>query len=647
MRGAHGGHRDEGSALVLALVLISFIGLMLTVVIDFAGTGMRATSTHNDIRKVSYAVDGAVEAAIQDIRGRSSAGVDGMPCPLYDPPMSSEGVDVVVECEPLPGSGGSFDDQPPFALLMTGTADGEGINSGSSGGAILTVDGSIYTRGRIQLPSNESNDRLTVYGDITAFGACDPKEKINTIGGTPDCGRGADADDGRWNLDHQPAATSAPSPADPSPVCGANAVEWSPGTYTEVPKQPSTCASQTWWFKPGVYYFDFPAGDDLWSLDKATIIGGTPTGTWSSPGGCKTDVQDPTTGVETTFPGVQLIFGGTSRMESSSQGSLELCATHTSATNRQKIALYGLATGTPPASETETLRDDAADMPPTGHAPASGVTETDDGDVGERVFLVSDTTTTDYDFPDIPEGAQVTKATLRVRHRETTYDPTQPTAPAPPVADKNNLKVDVNVPVLGTTTLTNCADLCTEEIPLLPALGERYEYRQLNDLAVSLTATATLEAPDAPVKSYVDGVEIDVEYVPIGFEKLCETCTLLKSTVNQNLFLNGTVYAPTGGFDLNVNSWDKAIFGRGLIGRTLDVEVSDSSKQADSPFQLPLANPAPRRVLFTGYEVVGAVKTVRLRAVVEYTDNRVVNGRPLAFPGYRAEVESWSVVRPD
>ena len=605
---------DDGAVLVIALVFVSVVGLLLSVVITLSHGGIVAASTFADDRRIAYEVDGATKTLITRVRGDSSLGLDGGSCPTYVPPVGESGTSLEIRCAGAAGSGGSFDDQPPFALLMTGNKAGEGINE--TGNAPLTVDGSIYTRGSVDLTKGGSKTSLTVYGDLTAQGTCQPIAQITSPGGSITCNA---ADDGSWNLQYPARATTVPTPVDPTPSCDASELTWFPGTYTEVPRQPSGCSKKTWWFQPGVYYFDFPAGADTWNLDtqKVTVIGGTSTGTWVSPGGC-----DPA-----AANGVQFIFGGTSKLVNASQGSLELCASQTSAASKQKIALYGLTTGSR-TSTTATRTDPAPVL--TNFVGLSTAASTINSVEVAAAYTKSDTSSAVYAFASaVPAGSIVTSASLEVAHHESS-------------------KVDTTITSStgDSATLPACVKVtaCTDTVPL--TVAGSYGYQAFQALTATFTASAKMNKNDPDQTAALDGVDLVVTYKAPALEAYCDTCTLLTSTVDQNLFLKGTVYAPTGGFDLTVHNSDTTIFQRGLIGRTLSVKVSASSTQTEAPFQLPHASGGDRVVLFTGYRASGATKTPVLRAVVRFTDYRTSGTTTLAFPGYTAKTTAWVQVRP-
>lgn len=117
---------------------------------------------------------------------------------------------------------------------------------------------------------------------------------------------------------------------------------------------PTQTAADFEWFSPGTYYFDF--GSDTWSW-PTTLVAGTPldsSGTaistvdaskaetldqlskvTSFPGSCAAPSK------QSTYPGVEFVFGGSSTVSPSSSGSNEICATY-SATS-PPVAIYGVS----------------------------------------------------------------------------------------------------------------------------------------------------------------------------------------------------------------------------------------------------------------------------------------------------------------
>src|SRR5690348_9274397 len=82
---------ETGSALIVALVVVVAVGIMLSAVLDFAGTGITTGARLRDLRNVNYYAEGAVDGAINQIRGSSTSGTASS-CPEYDPPAPASTV---------------------------------------------------------------------------------------------------------------------------------------------------------------------------------------------------------------------------------------------------------------------------------------------------------------------------------------------------------------------------------------------------------------------------------------------------------------------------------------------------------------------------------------------------------------------------
>ena len=100
---------EEGSALVLALVFFSVLGVFIGAVLSFGSSSLRRTVAVREQRDVVYASDGAVEGAINAIRGNVAFGKEGGSCPNFVAPFheadSSRTKTVTVTCAGLAGSG--------------------------------------------------------------------------------------------------------------------------------------------------------------------------------------------------------------------------------------------------------------------------------------------------------------------------------------------------------------------------------------------------------------------------------------------------------------------------------------------------------------------------------------------------------------
>jgi hypothetical protein len=149
----------------------------------------------------------------------------------------------------------------------------------------------------------------------------------------------------------------------------------------------------------------------------------------------------------------------------------------------------------------------------------------------------------------------------------------------------------------------------------------------------------------------LDGVQLEVGYVPPAVETTrcpaggTDPCNIVTNTVDNALFLHGTVYAPKATLEAAVHNYGTTVFERGVIAAAAVIHVSASVKQTLPPFQLP-RGPNDRVVRFTAQAWENGAWRTRLVALVKYDDyiNRP-GGKTSASPGHRMTVTRWTVVR--
>ena len=425
-------NRQDGSALIIALVFVTAISLIVAAVLSFADVGVRASRTYKQKSLSAYAADGAIAAAMK--RYSTTGPCDNYTAPLVQgsPDTAVNGQGVIVRCQgPAPAA--SKAKQPLNSLLSLGQGAGNGTGDGITSTQELRLLGDVYSNTTV-----DTNATMVVQGEVSAVGRCTgpiqtvpttPLRCSNTVPpAPPDTSRGRDPE-------YVPATTAVPArPAVPGCPAGW-LVPLEPGYYDDAEglnrltgRDPVTnatyCDNKVVWLKPGTYYFDlgFRGGvDNAWRVDNPSvvIVGGTPKNwdpkaadrpTLSVPGSCKTE-NDP-------GPGVQLIAGGATRLDVV-KGRMELCATP-SATDQQ-IALFGLGPDIP----TRTL--EASDIQATGFTPALNAqtigetpvaTATAALDAGAAPQVKSASLELNAFRPRVPLGSVIDAVSLRVVHSE-------------------------------------------------------------------------------------------------------------------------------------------------------------------------------------------------------------------------------------
>lgn len=650
---------ESGSALVLALLVILTVGTGLAIALDYTGVGLTiAPATRDDRNEKNYA-QGAVDGAINQIRGSTELGRDGVSCPTYTAPTAPSGLPgasgkaFTVTCAGQPTGSSGTDDAPRFAIHALGSAAGEGIIQDSGNGE-LYINGGIYSSGRI-VANSTGQASIRVNGTITARQGCSGSITTTDPVGR-NCTAPASAFDTAPDYDHAfddnagllsaIAAGTLAQGADPTPTCTSSKAEFEPGYYSLTPaallsRVLPSCSEDVFHFKPGRYYFDY---DGAWDLDDKVVVGGTYVGS-SLGSACSWDDSNPQ-------PGVQFVFGGTSAIYSrSSSGNptgMELCGppkAHSLHGGPQRIAVYalsarardGLASPAPVAAAS-TIDYLTAPTSTGGNAfllPQNAQTIDNVSASTPLLFDDKDVSTLTYGplGAAVPKGSFLSAASIEVAHL---------------VGSKAAASLVLSWPTGPSTTLSITNSTCPSgQCDVLALLNSRdVAWRALAQMTVTYTVRADNNASAAQALTTVDGLRVRVTTRSPGLRaSTCVSpgCYLVESASNPNVFFHGTVYAPTAAMSVWVHNSGETIFDRGVVVRTIRINMNSSSKQESSPFQLPSGTPNGRLVLFVG-RVDGVEK---VRACVRYTDSAPsANGATRsAYAGWSLSVPSWLVLR--
>jgi hypothetical protein len=659
---------DEGSALILALVVVTAVGIMLSAALSFAGTGVGNSPHLRDSRNQTYYGQGAVDGAINNIRGSSIAGttVPGATCPTFAPAVPASGQDpgadgatqFQVTCTGLDSGNTPGTDAPIFAIQTLGTGSTDGINT--TGNDTLGVDGGVYSAGRINVAGGAHN-RIAVEGTVMAAGGCTPTDRIkttDTAGLQCNHAQPAGADPA-----YPPAVASASAlssliggagaGADPAVTCNGNIATFSPGFYGEVPDtlvaNASSCHSPSiYWFQPGFYYFDFTnaSAGHTWNVND--VVGGTPTGNWGTPGkACDSSVDS--NGLPTA-PGVQFIFGGNSNLNFGNGDALELCGPNQAQSpgSKQSIALYGLSGNSNQGTSTPAHPTDVegATASPTASpvltwsstsgSAADGAQTIGDGNVATGNLKNPAASLAYSGFSHVPDGSAITSVGIRlVRNVSSGSLKTENISYKFP--DSNATSVDVSA----------CASPCTKDITsqLASVVGNGHlGWSELKGLTLTYNAQAKSNA----ATDDVDGIALVVSYIPPTLEamNISGAYFVNASPPHLSMQMHGTVYTPSVGMTVEDQNSGDVIFSRGVIVSNLQVDANPSFTQTAAPFQVPGVVSA-RVVKFTGQTRPdsSAGWTSIVQACVAYSDNNSSGNPGPALPGYTLTVKNWTVFR--
>jgi Tfp pilus assembly protein PilX len=330
-------HREpqRGSALVMAIIMVSVVGMLASVALTYADAGLKAS--YNGVGPSGdtiYAADSAVDLAVKYLRNNTGVGVAGASTcgdsnnasTVFTLAANGNAPAVDVKCQPasdsgtvVGGSGGVSDSQPGQAILALGTRNGEpgpynndgntgtvsdssfaerGIDlqkSSTGGTSTLTFTGNVVSNAPVRRGATAG--ALAATGTISARGACENVSPCTvvpyTTGATPDPGYPY----------RTPTLTQQTVPS----CYAGSTIKFTPGWYSSASALNNlfaTCKDKDFWFQPGTYYFDFrdtsggtqcrphtsAAADALheWCIgpyadSKAKVIGGTQLGWTASP----------------------------------------------------------------------------------------------------------------------------------------------------------------------------------------------------------------------------------------------------------------------------------------------------------------------------------------------------------------------------
>jgi hypothetical protein len=268
---------------------------------------------------------------------------------------------------------------------------------------------------------------------------------------------------------------------------------------------------------------------------------------------------------------VQFIFGGDSRMQVGSTGRVELCP-RPSATHQQ-IAIYGMTPAAGPEHQQILEQEGTAvSLSTPAYNPAKQAQSVGEGQAQVSIPASGTASITVNSFPMQPDGSIIEGARLKVLHTDDSAlqlslgvtDGTTPLFPPLPLPAGNNC---------------NPFGQCQSQVDLTT------QFRNDPTLTSRLNATFTATAPGAggPYNSAVDAIVLDLTVampggyrqltgctqLPIGTASDPQACPLVSTVPGAQLYVQGTVYAPKAGLDVNGQPDDPVRFNRGIIARTV------------------------------------------------------------------------------
>ncbi|MEZ0577185.1 hypothetical protein [Nocardioides sp. MH1] len=655
--------RDDGAILIIALLAVTVVSLVVGVVLTRGDGSLRATVQLRQVAGSSYAADGAAKLALNALRTGYSPGdpngaaadsdwafnnsFDGTGCfgkdgsgtavstlvlPGFYPQTGgqSSATSAAVTCtaEDATGAQGSpvpitDGNKPGSAILTLGTSGETGFYSKALGGNSFRVHGGIWSNSTIVADTGA----LVSSQSIRAHSGCTGTMTAPTV----ECSAATVADPG-YASDLDIAGTGIPA-LQTVPSCSGNLATFEPGYYDDVAAlnaltTPNANKNCVYWLKPGTYYFDFhnnsvdplhdddiaAAASDEWTISSGTLIAGTRTGTSTVPGACDNPID------KTTANGVQLVFGGDSRMLIDKDGQAEICGSYHA--DRPPIAIYGQKTGTTPSATTlsgttalTSSGNATTDMKVGTVAPATvtaailkdvgngQMTWTRDNTGANSVQTGTVTMTGFAPTTAIPKGAVLTGLKAFVRHQEGTS------------TAGNASEISVTPTGSGTTlksssALTVRTTLGNDTQDLSAATGFGTVQKYVHDSGFSgATVVFTAKLPRSgssttTIQSILDAVQLELTYyvpgirgetttaIPNNCVAVVASCSVVTTSGNKSiLYVQGTHYTPLAKVDVTLNNVSQQIFRFGVIARAIEVKETGSFAWTGPVIELPDNSP--------------------------------------------------------
>lgn len=619
---------DSGAALILVLVVVTVIGIVIGSLLSFSDTSIRTTLALRSQASDAYDADGALHAAINNIRNSGYNGTPGQHCFGSTDTLSlnnfsgsdsaavscaADPAKVLIQCPSL-----SQCNRPGSAVLTLGRIVGEdGVNIQQASGSAFNVHGIVFSNSNINVVKGSLVTNASVY----ARGACSGTVQSNPSPASCNYGNTANAlgnDPG-----YAPTISTVPVHQSLPPCTTPNSVvTFQPGYYddaaglTSMMAGNSACKHSTWWFKPGAYYFDFhnggsspnpllPSGSDVWTVNDGYLVAGTPVNAAGAvvstpsvpaaiPGACDNPIKD------AHAVGVQFVFGGDSQFAVKA-GQAEICGTYNA--SKPPVGVYGLTSG---AETTTSNTLSTTSVVSVGDFPNATVANlaAADGQVATWTNNAGGTqtgtvTVGGYAPPAaIPAGSILKTATLHVTRSNTAPSPqdSQTVQVSPNGGTSFTLPVsatgDVDVFQGGTGSLAKLfyAGTFTGAQLTYSATVKHKGTEQLDAMRLDLTYVA-------PALRAENGCTTTGPYLGVGNASTCALVTTVNNSGGQ-FYVQGTTYAPNAVLDVTLNNATEQVFRFGVVARSLWVKETGSFGYTGPVIEVPDDSPG---FVFTVY----------------------------------------------
>ena len=620
---------DDGAALILVMILVTVVAIGLGALLSLTDTSIRTTVTMRGQAATSADADGALQAAITNIRNSSYRATTGSQCfgttdtlalPNFHGTSSAavrctgDPATVVIQCPSL-----SQCNRPGNAILTLGSIAGEdGLYIRQPTTSTFNVHGGIFSHSTV----NVANGTLLTNSSLYARGTCSGAIQSTPAPACSYAGANPIGDDPGY----LPAVSTVPAyRALPACTTANSVVTFLPGYYDDAAGLSSMmagnspCRHSTWWFTPGTYYFDFhntgansnplldSNGGNVWTVNDGYLVAGTPVDPSGRilaapqvpaaiPGACNNPISD------ATAVGVQFIFGGDSQLAVKA-GQAEICGSYSA--TKPPIAVYGLTSGT----DSTTALTGGSALRLTGVSAAGGfgatataanlVTADGTNYARWRSARRNDSTTVTVNGfappAAIPAGSVLKAATLRVVHRHGDAATSDSLGVTVTPSGGSSVSATVSGHPGGAAWQTDQVAL---DAAATGAIAEAVHAGTFTGSQIAVTAnlSANNDTED------IDTIQLELSYVAPalragtgcvttgpylgGSTSSCALMTTTASPGNQ-FYVQGTSYAPNAVFDITLNNAAEQVFRFGVISRSLWIKETGSFSYVGPVVEVP------------------------------------------------------------
>jgi hypothetical protein len=558
---------ERGSALVMAIVFVTVIGLVVTIALGYSAVSLRASAKHYvPARDRLYASDAAVKAAVQTVIASPAEGRSGSGCKAAKSYGTVQHEPVTVQVCP----------QGANSLVLT---TGTGVATFGLKALAVTTEPGVVVSGKAGLKVNgnvESTSSISVGnnsvlavagGTVKATGGGCTVSSVTVDGvGVANCTVAPTAPvDPGFVLT---GVTAAPAAASGTCNTSTKVATLAPGTWTQSTLDTAIGSCNYVWLQPGLHYLP----DISWNIKNKVIAGTLPSGT----AGMATSAFG--AGCVKTSAGATLALGGSTAISfSSSSPSLEVCGASIAQTGGSvKLPVYGI-----PADIGTTVVSPFLKGPVAAPTGTTGWTN-----LGNALLIGDSKSATSVSFKSTTTPVPALTFTVGLA-----TDPVLPTATSltavvgasSTVTSGTSLTVDVTD---SSATPKTCTTPTKQTVNNNTVKNYTFTITCPAGLKAPFTAKVTASTTSTTARTAsIDGMTLSYAVTP-STKMVAESGSLItpngsaaiSSSGNGNgMWFDGVVYMPKAKISVQIPASSLALSTLGMVVRVLDIQTTGST----------------------------------------------------------------------